>query len=206
MQATCELRPTPCETSQKAKAFQDTQQLRPTAQGVETALGLSVALQVLHPGDLAVAESCGHLLGLGLPGWKALGGSRGSPGLFGLFAPCASIAHAGFRPASCTFQPEPDGESTLTYGPLALQSSVCSWSMLARSLRTQKSMSADNQPTGGQFYVAALKSSTKQVMRAGAMAQRLRALTDLPEVLSSNPRTTWWLTRVMGSDALFWCV
>lgn len=109
MQATCELRPTPCETSQKAKAFQDTQQLRPTAQGVETALGLSVALQVLHPGDLAVAESCGHLLGLGLPGWKALGGSRGSPGLFGLFAPCASIAHAGFRPASCTFQPEPDG-------------------------------------------------------------------------------------------------
>ncbi|XP_063133883.1 interleukin-15 isoform X6 [Rattus norvegicus] len=153
MQATCELRPTPCETSQKAKAFQDTQQLRPTAQGVETALGLSVALQVLHPGDLAVAESCGHLLGLGLPGWKALGGSRGSPGLFGLFAPCASIAHAGFRPASCTFQPEPDGESTLTYGPLALQSSVCSWSMLARSLRTQKSMSADNQPTGGQQLV-----------------------------------------------------
>ncbi|XP_063133891.1 interleukin-15 isoform X10 [Rattus norvegicus] len=113
MQATCELRPTPCETSQKAKAFQDTQQLRPTAQGVETALGLSVALQVLHPGDLAVAESCGHLLGLGLPGWKALGGSRGSPGLFGLFAPCASIAHAGFRPASCTFQPEPDGVAEL---------------------------------------------------------------------------------------------
>ncbi|XP_038953435.1 interleukin-15 isoform X7 [Rattus norvegicus] len=119
MQATCELRPTPCETSQKAKAFQDTQQLRPTAQGVETALGLSVALQVLHPGDLAVAESCGHLLGLGLPGWKALGGSRGSPGLFGLFAPCASIAHAGFRPASCTFQPEPDGASPCRVGQLA---------------------------------------------------------------------------------------
>jgi hypothetical protein len=39
------------------------------------------------------------------------------------------------------------------------------------------------------------------------MAQRVRALATLPEVLSSIP--TWWLTTattsVMGSDALFWC-
>jgi hypothetical protein len=40
---------------------------------------------------------------------------------------------------------------------------------------------------------------------AGEMAQWLRVLAALPEVLSSNPTTTWWLTIicVMGSDALF---
>jgi hypothetical protein len=39
------------------------------------------------------------------------------------------------------------------------------------------------------------------------MAQWLRALTALPEVLSSILVTTWWLTTTaMGSDALFWCV
>jgi hypothetical protein len=37
---------------------------------------------------------------------------------------------------------------------------------------------------------------------AGELAQWLRALTALPEVLSSIPATTWWLTSVMGSDAL----
>ena len=31
---------------------------------------------------------------------------------------------------------------------------------------------------------------------AGEMAQRLRALTALPEVLSSNPETTRWLTTI----------
>jgi len=31
---------------------------------------------------------------------------------------------------------------------------------------------------------------------AGEMAQRLRALTALPEVLSSIPATTWWLTTI----------
>ena len=40
------------------------------------------------------------------------------------------------------------------------------------------------------------------VIRAREMAQRLRALTVLPEVLSSNPSNTWWIT--MRSDALFW--
>jgi hypothetical protein len=32
--------------------------------------------------------------------------------------------------------------------------------------------------------------------RAGEMAQRLRALTAFPEVLSSNPTTTWWLIAI----------
>jgi hypothetical protein len=39
-------------------------------------------------------------------------------------------------------------------------------------------------------------------LRAGEMVQQLRALTALPEVLSSNPSNH----MVMGSDALFWCV
>lgn len=69
MQATCELRPTPCETSQKAKAFQDTQQLWPTAQGVEIALGLSVALQVLHPGDFFLVEDA-FSREINLQGWS----------------------------------------------------------------------------------------------------------------------------------------
>jgi hypothetical protein len=31
---------------------------------------------------------------------------------------------------------------------------------------------------------------------AGEMAQRLKALTALLKVLSSNPTTTWWLTTI----------
>jgi hypothetical protein len=41
------------------------------------------------------------------------------------------------------------------------------------------------------------------------MAQWLRALTALPEVLSSNPNNHMVAHKqpsVMGSDALFWCV
>jgi hypothetical protein len=33
-------------------------------------------------------------------------------------------------------------------------------------------------------------------VRAGEMAQRVRALTALPKVLSSNPATTWWITTI----------
>lgn len=49
------------ETSQKAKAFQDTQGCGQLPRGRECSL-LSVALQVLCPGGLAVAESCVHLV------------------------------------------------------------------------------------------------------------------------------------------------
>jgi hypothetical protein len=37
---------------------------------------------------------------------------------------------------------------------------------------------------------------------AGEMAQRLRALAALPEVLSSNPTTAWWLTTIFNE---IWC-
>jgi hypothetical protein len=40
----------------------------------------------------------------------------------------------------------------------------------------------------------------KSIIWAGEMAQRLRALTALPEVLSSIPSN-----YMVGSDALFWC-
>jgi hypothetical protein len=43
---------------------------------------------------------------------------------------------------------------------------------------------------------------------AGEMAQWLRALTALPEVLSSNSQQPYGGSQpyVIGSDALFWCV
>jgi hypothetical protein len=34
------------------------------------------------------------------------------------------------------------------------------------------------------------------------MAQRLRALTAFPEVLSSNPTTTWWLPTICNEPLL----
>jgi len=37
---------------------------------------------------------------------------------------------------------------------------------------------------------------------AGGMAQRLRTLAALPEVLSSIPATTWWLTTICNG---IWC-
>lgn len=50
------------ETSQKAKTFQDTQRLWPTAHGAETALYSQLSFRFCAPGGLAVAESCGHLV------------------------------------------------------------------------------------------------------------------------------------------------
>jgi hypothetical protein len=41
---------------------------------------------------------------------------------------------------------------------------------------------------------------------AGEMAQRLRALTALPEALSSQQPHGGSQPSVMGSDALLWCV
>ena len=46
------------------------------------------------------------------------------------------------------------------------------------------------------FWKALLLSSWKCTVGAGEMAQRLRALTALPKVLSSNAATTWWLTTI----------
>jgi hypothetical protein len=40
------------------------------------------------------------------------------------------------------------------------------------------------------------KDSKKYFVGAGEMAQQLRALTALPEILSSIPITTWWLTTI----------
>ena len=50
--------------------------------------------------------------------------------------------------------------------------------------------------------------AVKKKLGAGEVAQRLRALTALPEVLSSNPSSYMVAQQVsvMGSDALFWCV
>ena len=45
----------------------------------------------------------------------------------------------------------------------------------------------------------------KMTWRAGEKVQWLRALTALPEVLSSVPHGGSQLS-VMGSDALYWCV
>lgn len=82
-----------------------------------------------------------------------------------LLTRCRDLARAGLPPPSCRVGRRRDPavfgrlsstsnraqrESTLTHGPLALQSTASSWSLLVRSLRTQKPMSADNQPTGGQ--------------------------------------------------------
>jgi hypothetical protein len=44
----------------------------------------------------------------------------------------------------------------------------------------------------------------KKKYRVGEMALRLRALTALPEVLSSIPNN--YMGSVMGLDALFWYV
>jgi hypothetical protein len=43
---------------------------------------------------------------------------------------------------------------------------------------------------------------TKKGIQAGEIAQRLRALTVLPKVLSSNPSNH--MPSIMRSDALFW--
>ena len=54
-----------------------------------------------------------------------------------------------------------------------------------------------------------LGSGIKGLVGAGEMAQQLRALTALPEVLSSNPSNHIHggsQPSVMYSDALFWCV
>jgi len=40
------------------------------------------------------------------------------------------------------------------------------------------------------------QKNKKTKKRAGEMAQWLRALTALPEDLSSNPAITWWLTTI----------
>ena len=40
------------------------------------------------------------------------------------------------------------------------------------------------------------KEEKKIELGAGDMTQWVRALATLPEVLSSNPATTWWLTTI----------
>jgi hypothetical protein len=42
--------------------------------------------------------------------------------------------------------------------------------------------------------------------RAEEMDQQIRALTALPEVMSSNPSNHMVAYHVMRYDALFWCV
>jgi len=44
------------------------------------------------------------------------------------------------------------------------------------------------------------------ITRAGEMAQRLRALIALPEVLSSIPSNHMVAHKHLGSDVLFWCM
>jgi hypothetical protein len=56
--------------------------------------------------------------------------------------------------------------------------------------------------------LSACRDCKKFEGRAGEMAQQLRALTVLPEVLSSIPSNHMVVSRpsVMRSDALFWCL
>jgi hypothetical protein len=53
-----------------------------------------------------------------------------------------------------------------------------------------------------------LTNNSGLTTRAGEMAQQLRALTALPEVLSSIPSNHMMAYNHLkwGSDALFWCV
>jgi hypothetical protein len=56
-------------------------------------------------------------------------------------------------------------------------------------------------------FETSCSSSIKRTDRAGKMAQRVRALTALLKVLSSNPSNHIGGSKlpVMRSDALFWC-
>jgi hypothetical protein len=51
-------------------------------------------------------------------------------------------------------------------------------------------------PTFLQNFDPELFLSKRNAEGTGEMAQQLRALTALPEVLSSIPKTTWWLTTI----------
>jgi hypothetical protein len=48
----------------------------------------------------------------------------------------------------------------------------------------------------GHCWLCESRAKVEVWFRAGEMAQWLRALTALPEVLSQFPATTWWLTTI----------
>lgn len=125
MPATCELTPAPWDFTEVQVVPEHTEVVANCPGAGECSL-LSVALQVLCPGDLAVAESCGHLVRWprsGCPsrrappgrwsltqlgifffhfsfswGWDSPPGKRiGKPGNPSWFAPRTLIAHTGCR-------------------------------------------------------------------------------------------------------------